>query len=59
MRIHTSMTNLYQVAVTGKEVVYLITGSTKEEAQIQARNRYKEQFYISVQKTRVLSTEKF
>jgi hypothetical protein len=53
------MTNLYQVEIKGKPVVYIVTGDTKEEAQIKAREKFREQFYISVASTKILSTEKF
>lgn len=59
MKIPTYMTNLYQVEIKGKPVVYIVTGDTKEEAQIKAREKFREQFYISVASTKILSTEKF
>ena len=57
------MTNIYQVEVYNYPTMYTVTGETKEEAIIKAREEYRQQVgygltNIRVYKTKVIYIEK-
>jgi len=52
-------TNIYQIEVYGKPELYIVTGRTKEEAVIRAREVYNIQYMKrNIAKTKIVHIEK-